>query len=221
MNEQILLIDFPFVLDFDVTAIDRVVRAFSDKFEVFFTAIKNGLNGIIGAIHAVLNLIPWWVLILGVFFGGYKISGNKKQGFVFSGMLFLIGLFGLWDMMNETLAIVIASVIISLCLGFPIGLLIAGSEQADKIARPILDTMQTMPVFVYLIPAILFFGLGKAPAVVATTIYAIVPVIRLTSHGIRQVDAEVVEAAKAFGATTFQALWKVQIPQAMPTIMTE
>lgn len=213
-------IDFPFALNFDVTAIDRVVRAFSDKFEVFFTAIKNGLNGIIGAIHAVLNLIPWWVLIIGVYFGGYKISGNKKQGFVFSCMLFLIGLFGLWDMMNETLSIVIASVIISLFLGFPIGLLIAGSEQADKIARPILDTMQTMPVFVYLIPAILFFGLGKAPAVVATTIYAIVPVIRLTSHGIRQVDAEVVEAAKAFGATTFQALWKVQIPQAMPTIMT-
>ena len=93
-------------------------------------------------------------------------------------------------------------------------------NKINGFVRPILDTMQTMPVFVYLIPAVLFFGLGKAPAVIATTIYAIVPVIRLTSHGIRQVDKEVVEAARAFGSTKFQTLWKVQIPQALPTIMT-
>ncbi len=87
-------------------------------------------------------------------------------------------------------------------LGFPIGILISGNERINSFVRPILDTMQTMPVFVYsLIPAVLFFGLGKAPAVIATTIYAIVPVIRLTSHGIRQVDKEVVEAARAFGST--------------------
>ncbi|MPM93960.1 Glycine betaine/choline transport system permease protein OusW [bioreactor metagenome] len=134
-------------------------------------------------------------------------------------MLLIIGLFGLWDKMNETLAIVLASVIISLILGLPVGVLISGSDRADMIVHPILDTMQTMPIFVYLIPALLFFGLGKVPSVVATTIYAIVPVIRLTSHGIRQVDEEVVEAAKAFGSTKFQTLIKVQIPQAMPTIM--
>ena len=122
--------------------------------------------------------------------------------------------------MNETLAIVLASVVISLLLGLPIGILISSSRRANNIMRPILDTMQTMPVFVYLIPAILFFGLGKAPAVIATTIYAIVPVIRLTSHGIQQVDAEVVEAARSFGSTRWQTLYKVQIPQALPTIMT-
>lgn len=122
--------------------------------------------------------------------------------------------------MNDTLSIVLAAVFISLLLGFPIGILISGNERINSFVRPILDTMQTMPVFVYLIPAVLFFGLGKAPAVIATTIYAIVPVIRLTSHGIRQVDKEVVEAARAFGSTKFQALWKVQIPQALPTIMT-
>ena len=122
--------------------------------------------------------------------------------------------------MNDTLSIVLAAVFISLLLGFPIGILISGNERINSFVRPILDTMQTMPVFVYLIPAVLFFGLGKAPAVIATTIYAIVPVIRLTSHGIRQVDKEVVEAARAFGSTKFQTLWKVQIPQALPTIMT-
>ena len=135
-------------------------------------------------------------------------------------MLFFIGVIGLWDLMNDTLSIVLAAVFISLLLGFPIGILISGNEKINSFVRPILDTMQTMPVFVYLIPAVLFFGLGKAPAVIATTIYAIVPVIRLTSHGIRQVDKEVVEAARAFGSTKFQTLWKVQIPQALPTIMT-
>lgn len=121
--------------------------------------------------------------------------------------------------MNETLAIVIASVILSLVIGFPLGILISTSKRANSIVRPILDTMQTMPVFVYLIPALLFFGLGKAPAVIATTIYAVVPIIRLTAHGIRQIDKEVVEAAQSFGSTKFQSLIKVEIPQAIPTIM--
>ncbi|MPN07169.1 Glycine betaine/choline transport system permease protein OusW [bioreactor metagenome] len=122
--------------------------------------------------------------------------------------------------MNETLAVVLASVTIALVLGFPIGILLSGSSRANRIMRPVLDTMQTMPVFVYLIPAVMLFSIGKAPAVIATVIYAIVPVIRLTALGILQVDAEVVEASRAFGATKIQTLFKVQIPQAMPTIMT-
>ena len=122
--------------------------------------------------------------------------------------------------MNETLAIILASVIISLLIGFPIGILLSKSDRANSIMRPVLDTMQTMPVFVYLIPALLFFGLGKAPAVIATTIYAVVPIIRLTNLGIRQIDGEIVEASKSFGSTKMQSLVKVQIPQALPTIMT-
>ncbi|MEF9853956.1 MAG: ABC transporter permease subunit, partial [Hydrogenoanaerobacterium sp.] len=149
-----------------------------------------------------------------------KLSKKWLTGLIYAAMLFFVGMIGLWALMYETLSIVLASVIISLAIGLPVGILISGSEKANSIARPILDTMQTMPVFVYLIPAVLFFGLGKAPAVIATTIYAVVPVIRLTSHGIRQVDAEVVEAAKAYGSTRFQTLFKVQIPQAMPTILT-
>ena len=211
---------FPFQINLDLNAIDESVKSFSVKFSKFFEIIKNMLNGLINSILFILDNIPWWFLILLVFFAGWKFTKKLRNGIIYSLMLFFIGLMGLWDLMNDTLSIVIASVVISLFLGFPIGIVISRSEKINKITRPILDTMQTMPVFVYLIPAILFFGLGKAPAVIATTIYAVVPVIRLTSHGIRQVDKEIVEAAKAFGSTKFQVLWKVQIPQALTTIMT-
>ena len=131
----------------------------------------------------------------------------------------MIGAVGYWDMMELTLSIVIASVIIALLIGLPVGVLLSGSARANKVMRPVLDTMQTMPVFVYLIPALLLFGTGNASAVIATVIYAVVPVIRLTSLGIQQVDKEVVEAAKSFGSTRWQALIRC-IPQALPTIMT-
>jgi glycine betaine/proline transport system permease protein/glycine betaine/proline transport system substrate-binding protein len=121
--------------------------------------------------------------------------------------------------MLQTLSIVIAAVILSVILGFPLGILIAMSKRAESIIRPILDLMQTMPTFVYLVPAVILFSIGMTPALMATTIYAVVPMIRLTSHGINHVDTEVVEAAKAFGSTTLQALIKVQIPQAKSTIM--
>lgn len=212
-------LDFPFTLPINLTAIDEAVRSFSAAHGNFFDVIKNGLTALVTGINSLLNFIPWWLLILGVLLLGWKATKKLKKGILYAALLFLVGLTGLWDLMNETLAIVIASVIISLVLGFPIGILISGSNRAERIVRPILDAMQTMPVFVYLIPAMLFFGLGKAPAVIATTIYAIVPMIRLTSHGIRQVDKEVVEAARSFGSTKLQALIKVQIPQAMPTIM--
>ena len=182
--------------------------------------VKGVLTGLINGVETILNFFPWWLMILLVAFLGWKSSGKIHVGLLYAAMLFIVGMLGLWDLMYETLAIVLAAVVTSLVLGLPIGILISGSDRANQIIRPVLDTMQTMPVFVYLIPAALFFGLGKAPAVIATTIYAIVPVIRLTSHGIRQVDKEVVEAARSFGSTRFQCLWKVQIPQALPTIMT-
>lgn len=215
-----LLLDFPFEFKVNTGAIDSAVRSFSVKYDWFFSAIRTFLNAFVNAVHAVLDFTPWFVLVLLVFILGWKLGGKISKGLLYAGFLFLIGLVGLWSLMNETLAIVISSVIISLVLGFPIGVLISSSDRADTIVRPILDTMQTMPVFVYLIPALLFFGLGKPPAVIATTIYAIVPMIRLTNHGIRQIDKEVVEASLSFGSTKLQSLVKVQIPQALPTIMT-
>lgn len=214
------LMEFPFTLPIDVDAFDASVKAFAAEFSGFFNGIKGALNGLIGFIDGILAIIPWWLFLIFVFLAGTKVSGKVHTGLLYAAMVFLIGMIGLWDMMYETLSIVLASVVISLLIGLPVGVLISGSDWANKILRPVLDTMQTMPVFVYLIPAVLFFGLGKAPAVIATTIYAIVPVIRLTSHGIRQVDPEVVEAARAFGSTRSQCLFKVQIPQALPTILT-
>ena len=171
-------------------------------------------------INSILNYIPWFILVILVVIVAWRISGKINKGILYGAMLVLIGALGLWSLMYETLSIILASVIISLIFGFPIGILLSTSDRLDRLVRPILDTMQTMPVFVYLIPAMMFFGLGKPPAVIATTVYAVVPMIRLTNHGIRQIDHEVVEASLAFGSTKMQSLIKVQIPQALPTIMT-
>ena len=214
------IFDFPFKYNIDTKAIDDSVRAFSIKYDGFFNGIRSFLGSTVNGVHSILELIPWFVMVLIVVFATWKISKKLSRALLYGGLLFLIGVVGLWGHMYETLAIVIVSVFISLVFGFPIGILISASERANSIMRPILDTMQTMPVFVYLIPALLFFGLGKPPAVIATTIYAIVPIIRLTSLGIRQIDQEVVEASISFGSTWLQSLIKVQIPQALPTIMT-
>ena len=209
---------FPVEIELDLTAIDNTVKGLSIKFDSFFTVITKGLGNLVNIINAVLDYIPWSIMILLVVIVTWRISGIRK-GLLYGFLLFILGTVGLWSLMNETLSIIIASVIVSLILGFPIGIWLSTSDRLDRLVRPILDTMQTMPVFVYLIPAMMFFGLGKPPAVIATTVYAVVPMIRLTNHGIRQIDKEVVEASLAFGSTKMQSLIKVQIPQALPTIM--
>ena len=215
------LTQFPIVIPPDTKAIDTVIRRFAVSYSwLFEDIIRKGLTSFVNGIFWLLNLIPWFVLAGLVFMIGWKSRKKVSSGALYTLFLCLIGVSGLWELMNMTLAIVIAGVLIALAVGLPAGTLISGSDRANSIVRPILDLMQTMPVFVYLIPALLFFGMGSASAVIATVIYAIVPVIRLTSLGIRQVDREVVEAAKAFGSTRWQALIKVQIPQALPTIMT-
>lgn len=213
------LYNFPFTYSVDMNAIDSAVRAFSVKYSWFFDNIKMFINSSVTGVNNFLNMIPWILIIALVVFLGWKTTKKISKGLLYGMLLMVIGITGLWSLMLETLSIIIVSVIISLIFGLPIGILVSTNDRADRIMRPILDTMQTMPVFVYLIPALLFFGLGKAPAVIATTIYAIVPTIRLTNHGIRQIDEEVVEASLAFGSTKFQSLVKVEIPQALPTIM--
>ena len=211
---------FPFVFKPDVAAIDRSMRGFAAGASWFFEDIVGqGLIRLVISFNWMLTHIPWFVLVALVFILGWKARGKIRSGILYAVLLCLVGVVGLWAMMLQTLSIVLASVLIALILGLPVGILLSASDRATKIVRPILDTMQTMPVFVYLIPALLLFGMGSASAVVATVIYAVVPVIRLTSLGIRQVDADVVEASRAFGATRRQTLVKVQIPQAMPTIM--
>lgn len=211
---------FPLLLQPNTDAIDAAVRAFAVWADPVLSVIGGGLDGLVGLFQNLLSHIPWFLFLALVFALGWLSRKRAVNGLLYAALVALIGVVGLWELMRTTLSIVLASVVIALALGLPIGILISGSERANRVARPIMDTMQTMPVFVYLIPALLLFGLGNPSAVIATVIYAIVPVIRLTSLGIRQVDHEVVEAARSFGSTRVQTLFKVQIPQAMPTIMT-
>ena len=162
--------------------------------------------------------LPWWLVIIVTGLLAWRIVGTR---FGIIAVLFLVvmSFMGLLDLGSKTLAITLTSTVICVVLGLPVGIIVAKSDRFEGMLRPILDMMQTMPSFVYLIPALMLFGLGKVPAVMATLIYAIPPIIRLTNLGIRQVDSQVVEAGKSFGATPWQLLLKVQVPLALPTIL--
>ncbi|WP_111440600.1 ABC transporter permease [Psychrobacillus insolitus] len=202
--------------------IGDVVEKFTDflaiNFEAFFDFIFIIASGMIKGLEAGLLAIPWWILMIIIFLLGWYFT-NMYGGLLFSFFIFLIGTFDLWPETMTTISIVLISVVLSLVIGIPLGILSAFSKTMSSITRPILDAMQTMPSFVYLIPVIFFFPLGNVPAVIATIIYAVPPVIRLTELGIRNVDEEVVESAQSFGSSTTQMLVKVQLPQALPTIM--
>lgn len=213
------LTDFPKVVNFDVNNIDRALRNFADRYYVYLSAVSDFLVACVVNLEQLLNHIPWFVVLLGILVFGRLMRNHWRWGVPYCLLLLCVGLLGLWPLMNTTLAIVIVSVFWSLIFGLPLGIGLANSARMTKLVRPILDAMQTMPVFVYLIPAMLFFGMGYAPAVIATVIYAIVPMIRMTALGISQVDREMMEAARSFGSTWWQILWKVEIPQAAPTIM--
>jgi len=184
-----------------------------------FDAIGTIILALLLVIERIFLWVPWIVIILAVGIVAWRALRHWWAGVIFAAMLVLIGSFGLWDLAMMTLAIIFASVIISLGVGIPTGILMARSNVFQSILKPLLDAMQTMPSFVYLIPALMLFGLGKVPAVFATIIYAIPPVIRLTNVGIRQVPKSVIEAAQAFGSTSRQILYEVQIPLAIPSIM--
>lgn len=142
-----------------------------------------------------------------------------KSGLIYAFMIFVIGALGLWNEMLFTLSIVITGVIISIIIGIPIGIHMSYNDKVETIMKPLLDGAQTMPSFVHLIPAMIFFGLGTVPAVFATIIYSTPPAIRFTNLGIREVPKEMTEAAYSYGSSSWQVLTKVELPQAMPTIM--
>jgi glycine betaine/proline transport system permease protein/glycine betaine/proline transport system substrate-binding protein len=202
------------------SVIDDAIRQFSRSHRASLSVIKGITVQLLSGIENFLELIPWWVLILLVVWAGYKTGRKKWGGLLYGAMLFLVGSFGLWNLMLETLSIVVLSVSLALALGFPLGVLVAMNRHVETVMYPVMDFMQTIPSFVYLIPAAMLFSVGKTPAVMATLIYSVVPMIRLTSHGIRHVDKEVVEAGAAFGSSRLQLLFSVQVPQALPTILT-
>ena len=195
------------VIDWVVINMDFILGPISDTIKRFLVKLKD-----------FLQWVPWPVFIVSVTAVSYKIAGRGVAIFAFVSLL-LVGAFGLWESAMITMSLITVAVLISIAIAIPIGILATRSDTMDALLRPILDAMQTMPAFVYLVPAIMFFGLGNVSGVLATVIYAVPPAIRLTNLGIRQVNAEVVEAAQSFGTTPRQLLLKVQIPMAVPTIM--
>lgn len=184
----------------------------------FFDGIRIIVAGTVEGFEAVLQFLPSWfttLLLAGI---ALYVAGRGVAIFALLGF-FLIDSMGLWMETMNTLALIFTSVFIALLIGLPIGVWASKNEGAEKYVRPTLDFMQTMPAFVYLIPAVLFFQLGKVPGAVATLIFSMPPAVRFTNLGIRQVPAEIKEAAKAFGSTPSQLLFKVELPVALPTIM--
>lgn len=189
------------------------------NFGGFFDALGTLILYFMLYIEKFFLWLPWPVLVLGVGVLGWRVLGSWLSGIGMAAMMFCIGALGLWELGMMTLSLVVASVIISLAIGIPLGIIMASSSRMEAVIKPLLDGMQTMPSFVYLIPALMLFGLGKVPALFATIIYAVPPVIRLTNVGIREVSTSVIEAAHAFGSSYWQILFKVQLPLARPTIL--
>ncbi|PAV29297.1 glycine/betaine ABC transporter [Virgibacillus profundi] len=198
-----------------------VTEWLKEKFSVLFDPIKEHLGNFMEFMSEdVLMLIPPIIFIIAVALIAFFISGKKLGLAAFSIVgLWLIYNQGYWDHLMNTVTLVIIASLLSVIIGVPFGILMAKSKIAEAIITPILDFMQTMPAFVYLIPAVAFFGIGMVPGVFASLIFATPPTVRFTNLGIRQVSKELVEASDAFGSTGAQKLFKVQLPMAKATIM--
>ena len=199
-------------------AIDDSVSWITREGAWLFNGLSDAVTYALVWIENVLKWIPWPAVVVGLALLSFAVGRWSMFAFTTVALLF-IGFMGLWENTIDTIALMVVAVAIAIAVGLPLGVLGARNRLADNIMRPILDAMQTMPSFVYLLPGILFFGLGKPAGIFATLIYAVPPVIRLTNLGIRQVSSEAVEAARSFGTTPFQLLTKVQVPMALPTIM--
>ena len=211
---------FPDSLNLSIRGpVNDFIQALVSGYGWVFKAISAVILKAVLFIEWILRGLPWWVVIL--IFMALAWQSSKRWGLtvVVGVLLFFVGVLGLWDLTMQTLALMLMATIVSVVIGIPMGILVAKSRVVRNITLPVLDVMQTMPSFVYLIPALMLFGLGKVPAILATIIYAVPPLIRLTDLGIRQVDHEVVEAATAFGGSPNQILFGVELPLATPTIM--
>lgn len=195
--------------------IDYLIVNFGDGFEAFANALLQFLL----LFERLLRGTPPWAVLLAT--GLLAFAASRRLGFAAAAVfgMWVVGGLGQWDQAMQTLALVLVSVLVSVAVGLPLGVWCARSRRVRGVVSPLLDLMQTIPSFVYLIPAAMLFGLGKVPALLATVVYAAPPLIRLTELGIREVSREAIEAARAFGATRWQLLRGVQIPMSLPAIM--
>lgn len=198
--------------------VDAIVDWMIKHFNPLFSAVTNHTEKVLDELVKILGIGPPIVLIILITILAFYSSRWTVGLFTFIGLL-LIDNLGLWDATVNSLALILSAVFLTVLIGIPLGIWASQSNRAKQIITPVLDFMQTMPAFVYLIPSILFFGIGVVPGIIASVIFAIPPTIRLTNLGIREVPKDLIEASNAFGSTTWQRLFKVQLPLAAPTIL--
>ncbi|AMG99230.1 MULTISPECIES: ABC transporter permease [Serratia] len=199
--------------------INRWVDVLVTNYGDMFRKISDTLLWAVIHLESLLRATPWWVMLAVVGLLAWHATRRWLPTLVIVGLLLLVGTAGMWDKLMQTLALVLVATLLAVIIGIPQGILAARSDRVRAVMMPLMDVMQTMPSFVYLIPVLMLFGLGKVPAILATVIYATPPLIRLTDLGIRQVDKEVMESVTAFGANRWQKLFGVQLPLALPSIM--
>lgn len=223
MSKDSWLIEFPQLERAQLVEIRKTLdgsyRAFSREYGDSIEAFFDPLLAFLIWFEKLLLATPWWLVIVVLAAIAYVASRSWKLSLGVVISFVLIGVFGMWDNTMRTMSIILVSTLVAIAIGIPTGIAMARSDRIQRIVTPMLDVMQTMPAFVYLIPVVMLLGIGKIPGVIAVVIYAVPPVIRLTNLGIRLVDEEVLEAATAYGASPTQRLFGVQIPLAMPNIM--
>ncbi|CAI1108133.1 proline/glycine betaine ABC transporter permease [Serratia proteamaculans] len=199
--------------------INRWVDVLVNNYGDTFRKISDTLLWAVIHLESLLRATPWWLMLAVVGLLAWHATRRWLPTVVIVGLLLLVGTAGMWDKLMQTLALVLVATLLAVIIGIPQGVLAARNDRVRAVMMPLMDVMQTMPSFVYLIPVLMLFGLGKVPAILATVIYATPPLIRLTDLGIRQVDKEVMESVTAFGANRWQKLFGVQLPLALPSIM--
>lgn len=195
--------------------VDWLVLRYGDQLR----NLSDHLLQLLVGLESLLRLLPWWLLLLLVGLLAWHASRSLTRALALSALLALIGMLGLWDKLLQTLALVLVSTGLCVLIGVPLGVVLATRPLARRLVLPVLDVMQTLPAFVYLIPVLMLFGLGKVPAVFATLVYALPPLVRLTELGLAQIDPTLLQAAHGLGANRWQRLRRIALPLALPSIM--
>jgi glycine betaine/proline transport system permease protein len=208
-DEQLIPLD-----EWVQSAVDWLVVNYREFFQILKVPVEISLQGL----EWLFGVLPPFVMILLFAFAAWRYAGKRVTVFTVLSFM-LVGYLGLWEDTMTTLAMVICSVVFCAVVGIPLGIMAGRSDRFEMFLRPCLDAMQTTPAFVYLIPVVMLFSIGTVSGILATIVFALPPIIRLTNLGIRQVHPELIEAAVAFGATPWQVLRKVQLPLAMPSVM--
>jgi len=211
---------------FDVTevgstvsfVVERAVEFLNEDIGWLFRGMRWPIEQVINLIEGAMLATHWSIILLGTAIVAL-LSGGRRVAYIATISMFLIGLLGLWELTITTLAMLLTSMAFCVVVGIPLGIWSARSDRVNDIVRAVLDAMQTIHPFVYLVPIVVLFGIGKVPGTIATIIFALPPMVRLTNLGIRQVPEDVIEAGKAFGSSDWQLLRNVQIPLALPSIM--